>query len=91
MVITGQLETGSPVQWENRLLDIVGATVIGGTSLYGGRGSIVWTLAGVLLLELIDNSLNLLNMSFFMIMMVKGGVILLAATLDTIRVRVTSQ
>ncbi len=87
VLITGQLETGSPVQWKNNLLDVIGATVIGGTSLYGGRGNILWTLGGVLLLSLIDNSLNLLNLSHFSIMMAKGGVILLAAFLDTIRYR----
>jgi ribose/xylose/arabinose/galactoside ABC-type transport system permease subunit len=87
VLITGQLETGSPVQWENNLLDVIGATVIGGTSLYGGRGSVVWTVSGVLLLTLIDNSLNLLNLSSFTIMMAKGSVILLAALLDTIRHR----
>jgi ribose/xylose/arabinose/galactoside ABC-type transport system permease subunit len=85
--ITGQLETGSPVQWENNLLDVIGATVIGGTSLYGGRGHVLWTASGVLLLTLIDNSLNLLNLSYFTIMMAKGGVILLAALLDTLRHR----
>jgi len=76
------------VQWENNLLDIIGATVIGGTSLYGGRGSVIWTATGVLLLTLIDNSLNLLNLSYFSIMMTKGGVILFAALLDTLRQRV---
>ncbi len=89
VLITSQLETGSPVQWQNNLLDVVGATVIGGTSLYGGRGSVVWTASGVLLLALIDNSLNLLNLSHFTIMMAKGVVILLAALLDTLRQRVT--
>lgn len=87
ILITGQLETGSPVQWENNLLDIIGATVIGGTSLYGGRGSVIWTASGVLLLSLIDNSLNLLNLSHFTIMMAKGGVIILAALLDSLRHR----
>jgi len=87
VLITGQLETGSPVQWENNLLDVIGATVIGGTSLYGGRGHVLWTLSGVLLLSLIDNSLNLLNLSHFTIMMAKGGVILLAALLDAWRHR----
>jgi ribose/xylose/arabinose/galactoside ABC-type transport system permease subunit len=87
VLITGQLETGSPVQWENNLLDVIGATVIGGTSLYGGRGSVLWTVFGVLLLTLIDNSLNLLNLSYFTIMMAKGGVILLAALLDAVRYR----
>lgn len=88
VLITGQLETGSPVQWENNLLDVIGATVIGGTSLYGGRGNVLWTASGVLLLALIDNSLNLLNLSYFAIMMAKGGVILLAALLDALRHRI---
>ena len=87
ILITGQLETGSPTQWENNLLDVIGATVIGGTSLYGGRGNALWTVSGVLLLALIDNSLNLLNLSYFSIMMAKGAVILLAALLDSFRHR----
>lgn len=91
VLITAQLETGSPVQWENNLLDIIGATVIGGTSLYGGRGSVLWTASGVLLVTLIDNSLNLLGLSYFTIMIVKGGVIIAAAWLDTLRRRVGVQ
>ncbi len=91
ILITAQLETGSPVQWENNLLDIIGATVIGGTSLYGGRGSVLWTASGVLLLTLIDNSLNLMGLSYFVIMIAKGGVILVAALLDTLRHRVGTQ
>jgi ribose/xylose/arabinose/galactoside ABC-type transport system permease subunit len=91
VLITGELESGSPIQWENNLLDVIGATVIGGTSLYGGRGNVLWTLCGVLLFTLIDNSLNLLNLSHFTIMMAKGGVILMAALLDTMRHRLGNQ
>ena len=69
------------------LLDVIGATVIGGTSLYGGKGKVTWTVSGALFLTLIDNSLNLLNLSYFSIMMVKGGIILLAAWIDALRNR----
>ena len=87
VLYTGQAESGSPVLAQRLLLDVVGATVIGGTSLFGGRGKILWTLFGVLFLKLIDNSLNLLDLSYFTIMMVKGAVILFAALMDTARIR----
>jgi ribose transport system permease protein len=69
------------------LLDIIGAVVIGGTSLFGGKGTVLGTVFGVLFLTLIDNSLNLRGLSHFSIMMVKGAVILFAALLDTLRAR----
>jgi ribose/xylose/arabinose/galactoside ABC-type transport system permease subunit len=90
VLITGRLETGSPVHWRDNLLDVIGATVIGGTSLYGGKGKVIWTVFGVLFLTLLDNSLNLLNLSHFTIMIVKGGVILFAAVLDSVRNKLLS-
>lgn len=85
---TGRLETGSPVLGQRMLLDVIGATVIGGTSLFGGKGKVSWTVCGVLFIVLIDNSLDLLRLSYFTIMTVKGGVILGAALLDVWRSRV---
>jgi len=90
ILYTGQNESGSPVLGQRLLLDIIGATVIGGTSLFGGRGRILWTLYGVLFLKLLDNSLNLLDLSHFTIMIVKGGVILIAALLDSLRHRASA-
>lgn len=87
VLYTARLETGSPILGQRILLDVIGATVIGGTSLFGGRGKVLWTLFGVLFLTLLDNILNLQGLSHFTIMMVKGGVILLAALLDTMRRR----
>lgn len=85
---TGQAETGSPVLGQRILLDVIGAVVIGGTSLSGGRGKVLWTIFGVLFLKLIDNTLNLLSLSIFTLTIVKGAVILLAAVLDAWRIRV---
>jgi ribose/xylose/arabinose/galactoside ABC-type transport system permease subunit len=87
VLLTAQAETGSPVLGRNMLLDVIGATVIGGTSLFGGKGRIAWTLFGVLFLKLIDNSLNLLSLSDWDIRIVKGAVILFAAVLDAMRNR----
>ena len=87
VLFTGQAETASPQLGQRLLLDVIAATVIGGTSLFGGRGAVLWTLAGVLFIKLLDNSLNLLNVSFFAITMIKGGVVLAAALLDSTRRR----
>lgn len=87
ILIAGHLGAVSPMHWRSYLLDIIGATIIGGTSLSGGKGKVVWTLFGVLLLTLIDNSLNLLGLSPSTIMMFKGMVVLLAAVLDALRNR----
>ncbi len=69
------------------LLDIIGATVIGGTSLAGGKGKISWTAMGVVFFVLLGNMLNSIGLSAFYIDVVKGGIILAAAALDVIRTR----
>jgi ribose transport system permease protein len=87
VLYTGRLETGSPVMGQRIFLDVIGATVIGGTSLFGGSGKILWTAFGVLFMTLVDNSLNLLGLTNFAILIVKGLIILGAAILDTVRSR----
>jgi ribose transport system permease protein len=87
VILTGRLETGSPVLGREMLLDVVGATVLGGTSLFGGRGRIHWTFFGVLFLTVLDTALNLMNLSQFAVTMSKGAVILFAAVIDATRRR----
>jgi ribose/xylose/arabinose/galactoside ABC-type transport system permease subunit len=90
IVYTARLQTGTPILGERILLDIIGAVVIGGTSLFGGKGKVIWTVFGVLFLVLIDTTLKLLGASLFAIYMIKGSVILAAALLDTLRTRYLS-
>lgn len=85
ILLTARLETGSPNHGRALLLDVIGAAVIGGTSLFGGKGRVLWTVYGVLFLSLLGNGLNLLNLSDFLITIVKGAVILVAALLDVWR------
>jgi ribose/xylose/arabinose/galactoside ABC-type transport system permease subunit len=88
VLYSARLEAGRPTLGEGTfLLDVIGATVIGGTSLFGGKGRVLWTVFGVVFFVLLSNTLNLMNLSAFHIDMVKGGVILAAALLDVARTR----
>lgn len=71
----------------NLLLDVIGAAVIGGTSLFGGKGSVKGTFFGAAFFVLLLNILNAMRLSPFIIDAVKGGVILIAALLDITRTR----
>jgi ribose/xylose/arabinose/galactoside ABC-type transport system permease subunit len=87
VVYTARLQTGTPILGDKILLDIIGAVVIGGTSLFGGKGKVLWTIFGVLFLVLVDTTLKLLGASLFAIYVIKGSVILAAALLDRLRTR----
>ncbi len=87
VLYTGRLETGSPVMGQRILLDVIGAAVIGGVSLFGGKGSVLQTLFGVIFLSVIDKGLELLGLNLASVFAIKGGVILLAAVADALRHR----
>jgi ribose/xylose/arabinose/galactoside ABC-type transport system permease subunit len=92
ILYSARLEGGRPtIGGGSALLDIIGATVIGGTSLSGGKGKIVWTMIGVLFFVLLSNTLNYMRLSAFHIDVVKGAIILAAALLDVLRTRLTGQ
>jgi len=91
ILYTGRLETGTPVLGKRILLDIIGAAVIGGTSLFGGKGKVVWTVFGVLLLSMINASLDLIGLGHDFAVGVKGAVILFAAVIDAARQRVLAR
>jgi ribose transport system permease protein len=72
----------------NDLLTILAAVIIGGTALTGGRGTVVGTLVGILLLGMIANGLVLLNISAFYQPVVQGIILLFAIVLGEVRRRV---
>ncbi len=89
VLLMGRLETASPIIGQKLLLDTVAAPVIGGVSLFGGRGRISWIIFGALFVSLMDNGLNMVGLSYFVIMIAKGGLLLMAALLDVRRTKLT--
>jgi len=90
ILYSARLRMGRPTLGENLLLDIIGAAVIGGISLFGGKGKVVWAVYGVLFFTILANSLNRMNLDFYTVNIVKGSVILFAAMLDVTRTRLLS-
>ena len=82
-MLTARLNSAQPIAGINYELDAIAATVIGGTSLLGGQGSVVGTLIGALIMGVLRNGLNLLGVSSFIQQVVIGAVIILAVLLDT--------
>lgn len=82
IVLTGRLNSAQPTAGVMFELDAIAAVVVGGTSLFGGRGSVFGTLVGALIIGVINNGMNLLNVSGFYQQIVKGGVILAALLID---------
>lgn len=87
MVLAAQLRSGDPKLGNAYELDAIAATVLGGTSLMGGRGTILGTVLGALIIGVLDNGLTMLQVSSFAQMVVKGMVILGAVILDQARQR----
>ncbi|MFJ6904529.1 ABC transporter permease [Streptomyces griseoluteus] len=81
-ILTARLSTAEPTAGTGLELESIAAVIIGGTSLAGGRGKLLGTLVGALVLGVIDNGMNLLDVSPFLQSVVKGVVILLAVFLD---------
>ncbi|WP_129408248.1 ABC transporter permease [Marinitoga lauensis] len=82
MLLTARLNSAQPTFGSGYELDAIAAVVLGGASLSGGRGSVIGTIFGALIMGVINNGLNLLNVSPFYQQAVKGAVILIAVLLE---------
>ncbi len=82
IIVTSRLDSAQPNAGTSYELDAIAAVVIGGTSLSGGKGTIMGTVAGAIIIGVLNNGLVLLNVSPFWQQVVKGAVILLAVIID---------
>ncbi len=82
IIITARLSSAQPTAGSGYELDAIAAVVLGGTSLAGGIGSVLGTIVGALIIGILNNALNLLNVSSYYQLLAKGLVILIAVLLD---------
>jgi len=78
IVQAARVTSGQPGVGVGFELDAIAAVVMGGTSIAGGRGAIVGTLVGALLLGVLNNGLNMIGVSPYLQLIIKGGIVLLA-------------
>jgi len=80
MVLASRLNSAQPTAGVGYELDAIAAVVLGGTNLFGGEGELWGTLVGAFIMGILNNGLNMLNVSSFYQQVVKGIVILIAVT-----------
>ncbi|OLP62694.1 ribose ABC transporter permease [Xaviernesmea oryzae] len=87
VILAARLISAQPTAGTGYELDAIAAVVLGGTSLAGGRGRIVGTLIGAVILGVLSTGLILMNVPFFTQLLVKGVVIILAVAIDSLKQR----
>jgi ribose/xylose/arabinose/galactoside ABC-type transport system permease subunit len=87
LLLLARFSSGSPQSGTGYELQAIAAVVVGGTSLMGGRGTIIGTFFGALLIGVLNNVMNLLGIESYTQQIVLGVVILLAVVLDELRKR----
>jgi len=87
LLLMARFSSGSPQTGIGDELHSIAAVVVGGTSLMGGRGSVIATFLGALLIGLLNNAMDLLNIESYTQDIVLGAVILIAVVIDELRKR----
>ena len=90
IIQSATLGSGDPKSGDKWELQVIAAVVVGGTSLFGGKGTIIGTFVGVLLIRVLAVGVNFLGFSRFYQYVVLGSVLLLAVLVDTLSKRVKS-
>ena len=87
VVLAARMFSGQPTAGDGQEMETIAATVLGGTSMLGGQGTIGGTMIGVLIMGSLSNGMNLLGINSFWQYVVKGVVILFAVYIDVLKKR----
>jgi ribose transport system permease protein len=90
LILTSQLGAASPVASLGLELSVVTAVILGGASLSGGRGTILGTILGLLIIGVLNNGLILLNVDPFYQEVAQGMLLIAAVSFDQLRIKLTS-
>lgn len=82
MLYAGRLQSGRFQLGEGDELSVIAAAVLGGTSLFGGKGTVIGTIVGALMIGLINNGLILMGLEFSQQLIARGGIIIFAVALS---------
>ncbi len=82
MLYAGRLQSGRFQLGEGDELSVIAAAVLGGTSLFGGKGTVIGTIVGAMMIGLINNGLILMGLEFSQQLIARGGIIILAVALS---------
>ena len=83
LIVTTRLGSGQPSAGLNFEMDCITASVVGGTSMSGGRGKVMGTIVGVLLLTVLTNGMTLVGMNTYWQQVLKGVIIVVSVLADT--------
>ena len=85
LILAGRADSGYPNAGLNAELDAIAACIIGGASFFGGRGTVLGVFAGVMIMGILRNGLNLNDVSAFWQQVLIGSIIEIAVYVDVLR------
>ena len=85
LILAGRTDSGYPNAGLQSELDAIAACIIGGASFFGGRGTVLGVFAGVMIMGILRNGLNLMDVSSFWQQVLIGSIIVLAVYIDVLR------
>ena len=87
VILAGRVNSGQPIAAESHNLDAIASVIIGGTSLFGGRGGVGKTLIGTLILGILRNGLNLIGVTPYWQRVFIGALIIVTVVIDRVQHR----